>query len=1054
MAVEFAFGAALMEVASVLAKKAVVDPALAKGLESFQKWLTRDYDKSKAAQELRDQVNRALGEIRKETPDAFDRLKIVNWVTGRTPEVHQLMAAAAVEMVRPDAGKISPQLLKALDIDDSRRHLLAQFLFHLRAQLVSSPGYGPIIQYANELDQRGLLAGLSDQVAKMAENMAKAAANTDAIKQRLEQMAAYYGITETDATALEKYRAACCEQWSRLSLPLVRKNVGRYSPEIKRIFVPLMVRDDREEEKNRKEQEKHRVKNRLDERQDGQSFSVDFSVAFSKYPCFVLVGLPGSGKTTLLRRTALAFAENRPEDIGWQGQQYIPVFVRLRNFGIFLEENHAKFGAPGAGILVAYLEQNLRNVENIQIPDDFFEKRLQAGQCVILLDGLDEVLNNRVEVAQSINAFIKKFGHCGNRIGLSSRPRGYEGDVRRQLSEANLPLLEVLPLNPPGIRDLIRKVLPLLEENSAKQQDDFHRLSSRILNRQNLTEIASVPLFCACLVQVYKYHGADLPQRRVDVLAEVADLLLGFWYAQATEILASDELAMMDGTEKVFMDTEESVETKFNRLAHLAYKMQSELDLVEIETEAAARILSQFMIDHEGILPEKARDWAKRFLRSAHLQSGLFVESSPGVHSFLHKNFLEYFAASSLLMDEINPNAVIKDHLDDPRWEEILLLAAAHPKATNIFRSQLIPEIIQCAEACEVGSEAWKRRLWMAGQMASDMTTRLPAGPKKQITGCLYQAATSSDLQPSTRADLADVLDLFWEPDDLYKLIFIPSGEKNKGPSNQTIFSLGQKAPKENGAGFLIGCYPVTNAQYERFLRPENFDARGQSFWMDLPKFSEPDGRTGRVKLLGSLGSAGWDWLQKEALKDNDNLVLDGVLYPRDWQDTRFGMSRPHAPVVGISWWEANAYCRWLLAHWDELPEGQQGLPKPVEIRLPTEPEWVTAAGGEEDGRFAWGKLENKKEIVCFANTNESGIGRTTPVWMYPQGKSVPHKLMDISGNVFEWQENLYIKGQMRSGPWLNSMDYARVSNRHDRFPNFRYNYFGFRVVGLLCPPS
>ena len=394
----------------------------------------------------------------------------------------------------------------------------------------------------------------------------------------------------------------------------------------------------------------------------------------------------------MLKRAALAFAENRAaEDIQWQGQNKIPVFIRLRNFGIFLAENRAKFSAPGSGALIAYLEQNLRNDEKILIPEDFFERRLKAGECVILLDGLDEVLDNRVEVAQFVNAFIKKYGGCGNRIGLSSRPKGYEGDTRLQLSEADLPLLEVLALEPDGIRDLIKKLLSLMEANDAKLQEDLQRLSGRILDNKNLTDIAGVPLFCAALVQVYKCHGADLPQRRVDVLAEISDLLLGFWYAQATEIRDPGKLAQADGTERNCEDTEESVELKFNRLAHLAYKMQSELGLVEIETTQVNKILSKYLEDHEGVPKEKAGDWAMHFLHSAHLQSGLFVESNPETYSFLHKNFLEYFAASSLLANEDEPLLEIIAHLDDPWWEEVLLLAAAHPKATNKFRSNLIP---------------------------------------------------------------------------------------------------------------------------------------------------------------------------------------------------------------------------------------------------------------------------------------------------------------------------------------------------------------------------
>jgi hypothetical protein len=140
--------------------------------------------------------------------------------------------------------------------------------------------------------------------------------------------------------------------------------------------------------------------------------------------------------------------------------------------------------------------------------------------------------------------------------------------------------------------------------------------------------------------------------------------------------------------------------------------------------------------------------------------------------------------------------------------------------------------------------------------------------------------------------------------------------------------------------------------------------------------------------MKDNWGEEPWDWLQKELQDDKENDVQDGVLLPRYWRDSRFGVNRRHAPVVGVSWYEASAYCNWLLQNWDGLDEGKQGLLKPKRIRLPLETEWAQAAGGEEKDRYAFGELKDVKEITRYANTSESNINRTTSVWMYPQGKS------------------------------------------------------------------
>ena len=90
-------------------------------------------------------------------------------------------------------------------------------------------------------------------------------------------------------------------------------------------------------------------------------------------------------------------------------------------------------------------------------------------------------------------------------------------------------------------------------------------------------------------------------------------------------------------------------------------------------------------------------------------------------------------------------------------------------------------------------------------------------------------------------------------------------------------------------------------------------------------------------------------------------------------------------PVVGVSWTDANAFCKW---------EGK---------RFPTEAEWERAAKGPEgDNHYPWGhKLDPKK-----ANYGQN-VGRTMPVDSYPEGVS-GFGVYNMAGNVFEWVEDWY----------------------------------------------
>jgi formylglycine-generating enzyme required for sulfatase activity len=277
-----------------------------------------------------------------------------------------------------------------------------------------------------------------------------------------------------------------------------------------------------------------------------------------------------------------------------------------------------------------------------------------------------------------------------------------------------------------------------------------------------------------------------------------------------------------------------------------------------------------------------------------------------------------------------------------------------------------------------------------------------------------------------TRFEAAQALDaLGWLPDDLYQFVCVPAGED---------------IPE-----FWMGRYLVTNAQYGRFLTSEEF--LDPALWHDFPNYDENS-----QPIKETTGDAAWKWLMEAG---------DGVpkvIAPRYWGDPRFGSSRPGAPVVGVSWWEANAYCRWLERHWGEREEGAANAGMAgVAVRLPTEKEWLKAAGGDENGRYPWDEpgtatnLNDEDAIMARANVYESGLGSTTPVGMFPRGRSHPYGLEDMAGNVLEWQANVYSDNSsvraLRGGSWDDGADFARCALRNRARPDGRGSGVGFRVA-------
>jgi formylglycine-generating enzyme required for sulfatase activity len=170
---------------------------------------------------------------------------------------------------------------------------------------------------------------------------------------------------------------------------------------------------------------------------------------------------------------------------------------------------------------------------------------------------------------------------------------------------------------------------------------------------------------------------------------------------------------------------------------------------------------------------------------------------------------------------------------------------------------------------------------------------------------------------------------------------------------------------------------------------------------------------------------------------------------PRLWDESRW-TGDDRQPVIGVSWFEAQAYCRWL-----SIQTGRS-------YRLPLEAEWEKAARGTKGRIFPWG--DEWEESRC--NTVEARMNHTTPVDKFsPKGDS-PFGIADMAGNVWEWcrsgwvDEYVYPEGRVpsanrrvvRSGAWDQMQDLVRSAVRHWRAPGDFANNIGFRVVWSTEP--
>ncbi len=197
--------------------------------------------------------------------------------------------------------------------------------------------------------------------------------------------------------------------------------------------------------------------------------------------------------------------------------------------------------------------------------------------------------------------------------------------------------------------------------------------------------------------------------------------------------------------------------------------------------------------------------------------------------------------------------------------------------------------------------------------------------------------------------------------------------------------------------------------------------------------------------------------LTEEELKDvlGKQLSQKSRSEPAFWKDRE--RNNPSQPVVGITWFEAKAYCGWL----SEVT-GKN-------YRLPSEAEWEAAARGLQDKpllgkmtarKYPWGDDWDQEK----ANSLEGRVLKPSPVGTYSAAGAVgPYGAEDQAGNVYDWTSSLYLpypydaeKSEQeestderveRGGSWDLDHWYVRCAYRSRDVPDDFDNSVGFRLV-------
>jgi predicted NACHT family NTPase len=363
-----------------------------------------------------------------------------------------------------------------------------------------------------------------------------------------------------------------------------------------------------------------------------------------------VLGRPGVGKTTFLQH--LAIQCNRGEFAANQ----VPIFIALREFAEDSRRN-------GEFSLFNYLCQVLltSGVSN----STELETLLKAGRVLLLMDGMDEVLNQDITaVLKEIRKFSDKY--YKNRFVASCRT------AAQKLRLRGFTDVEIAPFTQTQITAFTQKWFAAFSKTIPEAGGDQ---SAQFMQKLDLSEnwqfrqLVVTPLFLHLACWVFQGQKT-FPTKRTEFYKQGLDLLLGQW----------DEAK---GVERDQVYRGFLLPQKLRLLSQLA-AVTFEHGQYFFEQRTIEQYIGDYLRNLPGatLEPEELQLESEAMLNAIEAQHGLLMERARGIFSFSYLVFQEYFTARKIVASH-NLRALedalggLVSHITDPHWREVFLLTAA-----------------------------------------------------------------------------------------------------------------------------------------------------------------------------------------------------------------------------------------------------------------------------------------------------------------------------------------------------------------------------------------
>ena len=437
---------------------------------------------------------------------------------------------------------------------------------------------------------------------------------------------------------------------------------------------------------------------------------------------FVILGDPGSGKSTLLHFLALVHARGQETaskrlEIDPSEADRLPILVPLAAFDDMLRET------PGLTLL-DFLPRFYDRRRGLPGLGPLFRRALETGRALVLLDGLDEVLDTatRGYVAQQAGALIGEWSPRGVRFAVSSRFVGY----REAPVTGNLPTLSVLDFGEKEIEVFVHRWSHAYEKWSAggeetpemlrKARELERDLVEDVRSNESVRRLAANPLMITLLALLRRQVGR-LPHRRVQLYEAYVSTMLDNWIEARSQGARERSIPALDRHQAE------------NILIPLALWLQREKPSGTASGAELERQLTEICLGEKGATREnatvpqlrEAEEHARRFLKEMRETTGLLIARGHDAFGFLHLTFQEYFAGRALaLLDPEERWRMLRPHLHDSRWREPILLCAGRLGVVENRRKDVTDLVRRILEHEDPAEQHLYRNLLLALAIACD----------------------------------------------------------------------------------------------------------------------------------------------------------------------------------------------------------------------------------------------------------------------------------------------------------------------------------------------